>query len=68
MVESGDLNPICEMSAKRNIAVLLGTVERAGDRGGHSLYCSLVYIDQEGQIKSVHRKLMPTYEEWRVDY
>jgi len=33
------------------------------DRGGHSLYCSLVYIDARGAIGSVHRKLMPTYGE-----
>ena len=38
-------------------------MERAPDRGGHSLYCSLVYIDAEGRIGSVHRKLQPTYEE-----
>ena len=62
-IESGDLDPICKSSAKGNIAVVLGCVERAVDRGGHSLYCSLVYIDPKGQIKSVHRKLMPTYEE-----
>jgi nitrilase len=43
--------------------VYLGWVERAGDRGGHSLYCSLVFIDSEGEIGSIHRKLMPTYEE-----
>ncbi|MEE8356213.1 MAG: nitrilase-related carbon-nitrogen hydrolase, partial [Anaerolineales bacterium] len=30
---------------------------------GHSLYCSLVYIDPDGIIQSVHRKLIPTYEE-----
>ena len=41
----------------------LGCVERPPDRGGHSLYASLVYIDPEGVIGSVHRKLMPTYEE-----
>jgi len=33
------------------------------DRGGHSLYASLVYINEQGEIKSVHRKLQPTYEE-----
>jgi nitrilase len=27
------------------------------------LYCSLVYINQNGIISSVHRKLVPTYEE-----
>jgi nitrilase len=45
------------------MAVYLGVVERAPDRGGHSLYCSLVYIDVDGAIGSVHRKLQPTYEE-----
>ena len=38
-------------------------MERAANRGGHSLYCSLVYIDANGEIGSVHRKLMPTHEE-----
>ena len=38
-------------------------MERAANRGGHSLYCSLVYINEEGVIASVHRKLVPTYEE-----
>ena len=38
-------------------------MERPAERGGHSLYCSLVYIDQAGRVASVHRKLMPTYEE-----
>jgi len=38
-------------------------MERAANRGGHSLYCSMVYIDGIGEIGSVHRKLMPTHEE-----
>jgi nitrilase len=45
------------------VAVMLGCIERPADRGGHSVYASLVYIDAEGTIRSVHRKLMPTYEE-----
>ena len=45
------------------MAVYLGVIERATDRSGHSLYASLVYIDAGGRIASVHRKLMPTYEE-----
>lgn len=62
-VEAGDLNGICRLAKEHKLAVYLGIVERAMDRGGHSLYCSLVYIDQEGIIESVHRKLQPTYEE-----
>ncbi len=62
-IESGDLDEICAMAKDNKIAIYLGTIERASDRGGHSLYCTLVYIDQEGAIQSVHRKLQPTYEE-----
>jgi nitrilase len=62
-IEAGDLVPICEAAAARQIAVVLGCVERAPDRGGHSLYCSRVYVDACGAVLSVHRKLVPTYEE-----
>ena len=62
-IQAGDLNPICAAAKKHKLAIYLGTIERAADRGNHSLYCSLVFIDQYGEIKSVHRKLMPTYEE-----
>ena len=62
-IETGDLNSICEAAKNHHIAVIVGIMERAENRGGHSVYASLVYIDTEGEIKSVHRKLMPTYEE-----
>lgn len=62
-IEDGDLDDIRRVARKRRIAVYLGIMERAADRGGHSLYCSMVYIDQRGAIGSVHRKLMPTHEE-----
>jgi len=62
-VEANELEGICRLAEKHSIAVYLGIVERAKDRGGHSLYCSLVYIDAGGKIKSVHRKLQPTYDE-----
>ncbi len=62
-IADGELNPLSDLCRQRRIAVYLGTIERAVDRGGHSLYASLVYIDPEGHIGSVHRKLMPTYEE-----
>jgi len=61
--EAGHLKPLCDLSAQRELSIYLGCVERAADRGGHSLYASLVYIDAKGQVGSVHRKLMPTYEE-----
>jgi nitrilase len=63
VVERGDLDEIAGVCNQKNVAAYLGVMERAGDRGGHSLYCSLVYIDRDGIIRSVHRKTQPTYEE-----
>lgn len=64
---SHDLTMICDAARERGIGVVLGVAERAHDRGGQSLYCSRVFISGEGasagRILSVHRKLMPTYEE-----
>lgn len=62
-IQGGDLDLIQSTAKKLDIDVLFGSIERAMDRGGHSLYCSLIYIDGFGVLKNVHRKLMPTYEE-----
>ena len=62
-LEAGELDSLCVLAAELKLAVYLGLIERAKDRGGHSLYCSLVYIDNTGTIQSVHRKLQPTYDE-----
>jgi len=68
-IEAGHLEPICEAAERHNVGVYLGLMERPLERGGNSLYASLAYIDPDGEIRSVHRKLMPTYEErlvWAV--
>ena len=62
-IERGDLHPICDAARELGSAVYLGIIERPPERGGHSLYASLVFVDANGRIGSVHRKLMPTYEE-----
>ncbi len=62
-LERGDLDPVCREARENRVAVYLGIIERPPERGGHSLYCSLVYIDPDGKIGSVHRKLRPTYGE-----
>lgn len=61
-IERGDLKEVCKLAAEKKIAVYLGVIERPSDRG-ESVYASLVFIDSDGEIKSVHRKLMPTYDE-----
>lgn len=62
-IEDGDLDLLTKIALEKKISVYLGIIEKPADRGGHSLYCSIVFIDKNGEIKSVHRKLMPTYEE-----
>lgn len=62
-IEKGDLKEVCDLARNHGIAVYLGIIERPLDRGGHSIYASLVYINQSGSIESVHRKLQPTYDE-----
>ena len=62
-IEAGHLDSIRAAAKAHKIAVVLGIIERPADRGGHSVYASLVHIDATGAIGPVHRKLMPTYEE-----
>jgi len=62
-IDNGDLDALRKVAADKQIAVYVGVIERATNRGGHSLYCSMVYINSLGEIGSVHRKLMPTHEE-----
>lgn len=62
-IDRGDLRELCKLASTHNIAIYLGIIERPIDRGGSSLYCSLVYINEKGVIASVHRKLQPTYDE-----
>jgi len=62
-IEEGDLETVTLACGHNNMACYLGIIERPLDRGGHSVYCSLVYINAKGVIQSVHRKLRPTYEE-----
>ncbi len=61
-IEQGDLDSVQKICQEKSIALYLGCIETTASRG-HSLYCSMVYIDAQGKIGSVHRKLMPTYEE-----
>jgi len=62
-IEVGHLDSLTAVAADQQIALVLGCIERPSDRGGHSLYATLVIITPQGEIASAHRKLMPTYEE-----
>jgi nitrilase len=61
-IERGDLQDACDLAREKSIAIYVGIVEKPAARG-ESLYAALVFIDRSGEIKSVQRKLVPTYEE-----
>jgi nitrilase len=62
VIERGDLQIICDLAREKRIAIYIDIAEKPAERG-ESLYAALVFIDQNGEIKSVQRKLVPTYEE-----
>ena len=47
-IEKGELASICNLAKEHRMAIYLGIIERAQNRGGHSIYASLVYINQDG--------------------
>ena len=52
---------IREAAAAHGVAVVMGFSERPSDR--HTCYNSAAFIDADGQLLGVHRKLKPTYAE-----
>jgi nitrilase len=62
-IAAGDLDPLQEAAASAHVTIVAGIAERPADRGGHTIYCSRLFIGPDGRVLSVHRKLMPTYEE-----
>lgn len=61
-ISNGDLKPLCDAARDAAIWVMIGCIERDRSRG-QSVFASLVTVDDKGEIRNVHRKLMPTHEE-----
>ncbi|KIX00915.1 uncharacterized protein Z518_09980 [Rhinocladiella mackenziei CBS 650.93] len=59
--DGGDLKPIMSLCRSKKVAVCLGISERV--EGGYTLFNSQVFIDRDGTLLGVHRKLQPTYVE-----
>ena len=62
-IKQDHLAPIQDACRQGNINIITGCIEAANDRSGHSVYCTLLHIDRQGDLKNAHRKLVPTYEE-----
>jgi len=64
VVPSSATEALCAAAAKIGAHVAIGINER--DTGSHTLYNSLLYINDAGRILGVHRKLMPSVAERTV--
>ena len=59
--------PVCdalgEAAREAGAHVAIGVMERDGDFGGGTLYCTLLYFGPDGRLLGKHRKLKPTAAE-----
>jgi len=61
-VPSAATDQICEAARQANIDVVIGVAERDAQTQG-TVYCTLLFVDNEGRILGRHRKLKPTHRE-----
>lgn len=62
-IPSPELTRMQELAAKHQILLVVGVTERDARFSRTSLFNSLVFIDQDGALLGVHRKIMPTSSE-----
>jgi len=51
---------LCRVAKKNNIFVVMGMNERNTEKSNSSIYNSLLFIDDQGNLMGKHRKLVPT--------
>jgi nitrilase len=51
---------LCEAAKEAGVSVVMGIHERNTETSGNSLFNSLLFINEKGEIMGKHRKLIPT--------
>jgi predicted amidohydrolase len=64
-VPSATTDQLCEAARQANLDVVIGVVERDVRTQG-TVYCTLLFISNEGRMLGRHRKLKPTHKERTV--
>jgi amidase/nitrilase len=62
-IPSSDTESLCDVAREANVVVVLGCSEMSDRLGSETLYNTLLFIDNFGEILGKHRKLMPTHAE-----
>jgi nitrilase len=62
-IPSGDTDVLCDAARESDIIVALGCTEMSDRKGSETLYNTILFIGNDGEILGRHRKLMPTHAE-----
>ncbi len=62
-VPSADTERIAAAAREAGVHVAIGVIEREGDHGRGTLYCTTLYFGPDGSLLGKHRKLKPTAAE-----
>jgi nitrilase len=62
-IPSEETDVLCDAAREANLIVALGCSEMSDRLGSETLYNTILFIDNEGDILGRHRKLMPTHAE-----
>jgi nitrilase len=62
-IPSGDTDVLCDAAKEADIIVALGCTEMSDRRGSETLYNTILFIGNDGEVLGRHRKLMPTHAE-----
>ncbi|MHC8287449.1 carbon-nitrogen hydrolase family protein [Pseudomonas sp. XS1P51] len=65
-IANGDLSELCEAARVHAVTIVCGLNECDRQKGGGTLYNSVVVIGPDGEVLNRHRKLMPTNPERMV--
>jgi len=58
-LEGSEVATLCKLAKRCNCTIVIGVIERSGA----TLYCTALFISNEGELLAKHRKLMPTASE-----
>jgi len=58
-LDGAEVIALCELANNCNTSMVVGVIERSGS----TLYCTVLFISNNGELVATHRKLMPTASE-----